>query len=58
MAKVKVMWARADGPRAMKDECWVLTSGSEQPSDQPWWLTSEARTRARTWWSGPCCRRG
>jgi hypothetical protein len=39
MAEVKVMWARADGPRAVKGECWVLTDGSEQPGDQPRWLT-------------------
>jgi hypothetical protein len=30
MAKVKVMRARVDGPRAMKDECWVLDDGLEQ----------------------------
>jgi hypothetical protein len=33
MAEVKVMWARADGPGAVKGECWVLTDGPEQPSD-------------------------
>jgi hypothetical protein len=26
---VKVMRARADGPGAVKGECWVLTDGSE-----------------------------
>jgi hypothetical protein len=55
---VKVIRARADGPRAMKDECWVLTDGPEQPGGQSSWLTPETRTRARTWWSEPCCRRG
>jgi hypothetical protein len=34
MAEVKVMWARADGPGAVKVECWVLTDGSEQPGNQ------------------------
>jgi hypothetical protein len=29
MAEVKVMRARADGPGAVKGECWVLTDGSE-----------------------------
>jgi hypothetical protein len=32
-AKVKVMRARADGPGAVKGECWVLTDGPEQPGD-------------------------
>jgi hypothetical protein len=27
MAKVKVMWVRADGPGAAKDERWDLTEG-------------------------------
>jgi hypothetical protein len=58
MVEVKVMRAHADGPRAVKGECWVLTDASEQPGDQPWWLTPGTRTCARTWWSGPCCRRG
>jgi hypothetical protein len=57
-AEVKVIQARADGPRAVKGECWVLIDGSEQPSDQPWWLTPRTHTCARTWWSGPCCWRG
>jgi hypothetical protein len=35
MAEVKVMRARADGPGAVKGECWVLTDGSEQPGDHP-----------------------
>jgi hypothetical protein len=39
MAEVKVMRARADGPGAVKGECWVLTDGSEQSGDQPRWLT-------------------
>jgi hypothetical protein len=39
MAEVKVMQARADGPRAVKGECWVFTDRSEQPGDQPRWLT-------------------
>jgi hypothetical protein len=55
---VKVMRARADGPGAVKGECWVLTDGSEQPGDQPRLLTPRIRTCARTWSSGPCCRRG
>jgi hypothetical protein len=58
MAEVKVMWARVDGPGAVKGECWVLTDGSEQLGDQPRWLTPGTRTCVRTWWSGPCCRRG
>jgi hypothetical protein len=58
MAEVKVMRSRADGPGAVKGECWVLTDGSEQPGDQPRWLTPGTRTCARTWCSGPCCRRG
>jgi hypothetical protein len=58
MAEVKVMQARVDGPGAVKCECWVLTDGSEQPGDQPWWLTPGTRTCAGTWWSGPCCRLG
>jgi hypothetical protein len=58
MAEVKVMRARADGPGAVKGECWVLTDISEQPGDHPWWLTSGTITCTRTWWSGPCCRRG
>jgi hypothetical protein len=57
MAKVKVMRARADGPRVVKGKCWVLTDESEQTGDQPWWMTPGTRTCARTWWSGPCCRR-
>jgi hypothetical protein len=39
MAEVKVMRARADGPGAVKGECWVLTNESEQLGDQLWWLT-------------------
>jgi hypothetical protein len=39
IVEVKVMRARADGLRVVKGECWVLTDESEQPSDQPWWLT-------------------
>jgi hypothetical protein len=57
MAKVKVMRAHANGSGAVKDECWVLPDGLEQPGDQPWWLTPRTCTRARMWWSGPCCRR-
>jgi hypothetical protein len=51
-AEVKVMRARADGPGAVKGECWVLTDGSEQLGDQPRWLTPGTCTCARTWWSG------
>jgi hypothetical protein len=29
-SEVKVMRARADGPRVVKDECWVLADGPEQ----------------------------
>jgi hypothetical protein len=58
MTEVKVMRACADGPRAVKGECWVLTDRSEQPCDQPRWLTPGTHTCARTWWSGPCCRHG
>jgi hypothetical protein len=49
------MQARADGPRAVKGKCWVLTDGPKQSGDQPWWLTPEIHTRARTWLSGLCC---
>jgi hypothetical protein len=58
MAEVKVMRARVDGPVAVKGECWVLTYGSEQPGDQPRWLTPGTRICARMWCSGPCCRHG
>jgi hypothetical protein len=58
MAEVKVMRARTDKPGVVKDECWVLTDGLEQPGDQPRWLTPGTHNCARTWWSGPCCRRG
>jgi hypothetical protein len=44
MAKVKVMRARVDGSRAVKDECWVLDDGLEQPDDEPWWLASRTHT--------------
>jgi hypothetical protein len=57
-AEVKVMRAHADGPVAVKGECWVLTDGSEQPGDQMWWLTPRTHLCARTWWGGPCFRRG
>jgi hypothetical protein len=52
------MWARADGPGAVKDKCWILANGPKQLRDQPWWLKHGTRTRARTWQSGSCCRRG
>jgi hypothetical protein len=58
MAEVKVMRAHAGGPEAVKGECWVLTDRSEQSGDQTRWLTPVTNTCARTWWSGPCCRRG
>jgi hypothetical protein len=57
-AEVKVIQAHADGLGAVKGNCWVLTDGPEQSSDQPRWLTPGTHTRERTWWSGPCCRRG
>jgi hypothetical protein len=44
IAKVKVMRVRVDGLRAVKDECWDLTEGSESSGDQLWWLTPETRT--------------
>jgi hypothetical protein len=47
------MQTLADGPEAVKGECWVLTNGSEQPGDQPWWMTPGTHICARTWWSGP-----
>jgi hypothetical protein len=50
--------ARANGPGAVKGECWVLTNGPEQSGDQPWWLTLGTLTHVRTWWSGLCCRCG
>jgi hypothetical protein len=50
------MWARADGSGAMKDRCWTLDDGPEQPAHQPWWLTPETHS-ARTWRSVACCRR-
>jgi hypothetical protein len=43
------MRAHADGPEVVKDKCWVLADGSEQP----WWLTPGTHTRVSTWWSGP-----
>jgi hypothetical protein len=46
--EVKVMRARVDGPRAVKDECWVLADGPEQPDDQSWWLPTGTITCART----------
>jgi hypothetical protein len=52
---VKVMRDRANGPGVVKDECWILADGPEQPGDQPWWLTPETRTRARMWRGRPCC---
>jgi hypothetical protein len=58
MAEVKVTRARSNGPGVVKGECWVLTDESEKLGDQLWWLTLGTRTCARTWWSGPCCRRG
>jgi hypothetical protein len=51
------MRARADGPGAVKNECWVLADGPEQWGDYLWWLTPRTRIRARTWCSGPCCWR-
>jgi hypothetical protein len=33
MAEEKVMRAHADGPIAVKGECWVLTYITEQPGD-------------------------
>jgi hypothetical protein len=48
-SEAKVMWAHADRPGAVKDECLVLVAdGSEQPGDQLWWLTPVTRTHART----------
>jgi hypothetical protein len=35
--EVKVMRARADESGTMKDECWVLADGPEQPDDQQSW---------------------
>jgi hypothetical protein len=32
-AKVKVMWVRADRPRAVKDDRWDLTEGPESSGD-------------------------
>jgi hypothetical protein len=32
-AKVKVMWVRADGSGATKDERWELIDGPEKPGD-------------------------
>jgi hypothetical protein len=58
MIEVKVKRAHADGPGAVKGECWVLTDEPEQPGDQPRWLTPRTRTRVRTWWNGSCCWRG
>jgi hypothetical protein len=55
---MNVMRAHADGPGEMKDECWVLADGLEQPGDQPWWVTPRLHTRVRTWRSEPCCRCG
>jgi hypothetical protein len=33
IVKVKVMWARVDGPGTVKDEHWDLTEGPESPGD-------------------------
>jgi hypothetical protein len=33
------MQARANGSRAVKGECRVLTDGAEYPGDQSWWLS-------------------
>jgi hypothetical protein len=52
------MRARADGLVEVNGECWVFTDGSEQPGDQPRWLTLGTRTCVRTRWSGPCRQRG
>jgi hypothetical protein len=32
------MWVRAGEPGAVKNECWVLADGPEQPGDHLWWL--------------------
>jgi hypothetical protein len=32
--EVKVMRARADGPGAVKDKCWVLVGGPKQRGGQ------------------------
>jgi hypothetical protein len=52
------MRARADGPVAVKGECWVLTNESEPPGDQPRWLMPGTHTCVRTWWSRSHCRHG
>jgi hypothetical protein len=57
MVEVKVMQVRVDGPRAVKDKCWILVDRPEQSTDQPWWLTPGIRTHAMMWQSGSCCRR-
>jgi hypothetical protein len=36
MTEVKVMRTHADGPRVVKDECWLLANGPEQPGDHLW----------------------
>jgi hypothetical protein len=51
MVMVKVMRVCADGR-------WDLTKGLESMGDLSWWLTPRTHTRARTWRSGLCCRRG
>jgi hypothetical protein len=33
MAKMNVMWVRADRPRAVKNERWDLAEGPEKPGD-------------------------
>jgi hypothetical protein len=33
VAKLKIMWVRADGPGAAKDECWALIEGLEKWGD-------------------------
>jgi hypothetical protein len=30
------MWARAGRPEAVRDDCWDLANGPEQPGDKPW----------------------
>jgi hypothetical protein len=42
---VKVKRAHADGPGVVKDECWILADGPEQPGDQPWWFTPKTHSR-------------
>jgi hypothetical protein len=41
------MQAHADGPGAVKDECWLLVDGLEQPGDRPSVVADSWDTQSR-----------